>query len=175
MSLDTKVSGPQNSCRYLALWYCYYSSSRPWFLLPKFLVSFEGWLLWPFSVQFQIFTYSPASGHSTASYLPWQICIPDKILGYYMQHTAMDYQLRSEKLLNSSFLPNYEECMAKSHSPELSPTNIFLKCYWHPVRLIITTYVLSTLQTNRLCRISSISLKKKTILVLNVCLYLYTK
>lgn len=50
-------------------------------------------------------------------------------LGYYMQHTAMDYQLRSEKLLNSSHLPNYEECVAKSRSPELSPTNIFPKCH----------------------------------------------
>lgn len=139
--LDTKVSGLQNSCRYLTLWYCHYSTPRPWFLDPKFLLSLGGWLLRPFSVQFQISTYSPASRHSTASYIPWQIFIPDKILGYYMQHTAIDYQLRSEKLLNSNLLPNYEECMARSHSPELSPTNIFPKCYWHPVQLIITTYV----------------------------------
>lgn len=42
---------------------------------------------------------------------------------------GMNCLLRSGKLSNSSLLYQYEECMAKRHSPELSPTHIFPKCY----------------------------------------------
>lgn len=70
---------------------------------------------------------------------------PDKIFGSYTQYTGMNCLLRVEKLLDSSLLPNYEERMAKSYSPELRPTNIFPKCDWFLVQLIITTYIASLL------------------------------
>lgn len=113
----------------------HYPASTSRFLVSKLLVGLGGWRHWPPSVLFQIATCSPASGHCSLFIFLGRSLSLDKILGSPMQHTGINCLLRSENL------PNYEECMARSHFPELSPTNISPNCHWFPTQLIITTYV----------------------------------